>query len=98
MSTLVTFEPYGTVPLSAFALIFVAGSIGMYWLWLVRRNRRRRVDWDVEMVEAGEGRRRKGSVVMMVPVLEEFLLMDGGNGVGINGIGAVSLYLPVMRI
>ncbi|KAK0212049.1 hypothetical protein IW262DRAFT_347454 [Armillaria fumosa] len=67
MSTLVTFEPYGTVPLSALALILVAGSIGIYWL--VRRNRRRRVDWDVEMVEAGEGRRRKGSIVMMVPVL-----------------------------
>ncbi len=67
MPTLVTFEPYGTVPLSAFALILVAGSIGIYWL--ARRNRRRRIDWDVEMVEAGEGRRRKGSVVMMVPVL-----------------------------
>ncbi|KAK0432112.1 hypothetical protein EV421DRAFT_1850570 [Armillaria borealis] len=67
MSTLVTFEPYGTVPLSALAFILVAGSIGMYWL--ARRNRRRRIDWDVEMVEAGEGRRRKGSVVMMVPVL-----------------------------
>ncbi len=67
MPTLVTFEPYETVPLSALALVLVAASIGMYWL--TRRNRCRRVDWDVEMVEAGEGRRRKGSVVMMVPVL-----------------------------
>lgn len=67
MPTLVTFEPYGTVPLSALALILVAGSIGTYWL--ARRNRRRRVDWDVEMVEAGEGGRRNGSIVMMVPIL-----------------------------
>ncbi len=67
MPTLMTFEPYGTVPLLAFALILVAGSIGMYWL--ARRNPCRRIDWDVEMVEAGEGRRRKGSIVMMVPAL-----------------------------
>ncbi|KAK0434514.1 hypothetical protein EV421DRAFT_1840328 [Armillaria borealis] len=67
MPTLVTLEPYGTVPLSVFALVLVAGSIAMYWL--ACRNRHRRIDWDVEMVEAGEGRRRKGSVVMMVPVL-----------------------------
>ncbi|PBK86759.1 hypothetical protein ARMGADRAFT_1017141 [Armillaria gallica] len=50
MPTLVTFEPYGTVSLSALALILVAGSIAMYWL--AHRNRRRRIDWDVEMVEA----------------------------------------------
>ncbi len=67
MPTLVTSEPYGTVPLSVLALVLVADSLGMYWL--VRRNWGRRIDWDVEMVKAGDGRRRKGSIVMAVPVL-----------------------------
>ncbi|KAK0442735.1 uncharacterized protein EV420DRAFT_1485279 [Desarmillaria tabescens] len=100
MSTLVTFEPYGTLPLSAFALILVVASIGIYWV--VRRNRRRRIEWDVEMVEAGEGRRRKGSIVMMVPVLS--VLVGGIPADGRRERGrdkcfrrGRSCYLPFLR-